>query len=104
MHSSTRVTALAVPVLLALLSPLPASAASPRVFLGVNGNDANDCANPATPCYSFAGALAQVATGGEVIIGATGGYGPLSITKSVSIHAAPGVVAFSGATVTVNAP
>src|SRR5262249_53660190 len=56
-----------------------------------------------TPCPALGGALAEGATGGEVIVEASGGYGPLAITKAVSINAAPGVVAFSGLPVTVNA-
>src|SRR5215813_11958399 len=105
MRLSPRASLSAASVLLALLCPAFAGAAAAnRVFLGLNGDDANDCANAATPCYSFAGALAQVATGGEVIVQASGGYGPLAITKSVSIHAAAGVVAFSGLTVTIDAP
>src|SRR5262249_18979000 len=104
MKSPRLASCLAASLLSALFCPAFAGAVSGRVFLGLNGNNSNDCANPATPCLTFAGAMAQVATGGEVIIEATAGYGPLSITKSVSINAAAGVVAFSGSTVTVNAP
>jgi hypothetical protein len=28
-----------------------------RVFVGSNGNDANNCSNAATPCLGFAGAM-----------------------------------------------
>lgn len=89
--------------LLALLLALPAYAVSNRIFMSTTGNDANDCSNPLTPCVDFTGALAQVATGGELIAEATGPYGPLNITKSVTISGPPGVVIYSGHTVTVNA-
>ena len=95
---------LCISVLLALLVSASAQAAGAnRVFLGLNGSNANDCANPATPCFSFAGALAQVAAGGEIIVEASGGYGPLNITQPVTINGAAGVVAFSGSQVTVDA-
>ena len=86
------------------LVPLSARALSNRVFLGLNGNNAADCANPATPCATFAGAMAQVNAGGEIVIEASGGYGPLSITQAITINSAAGVVGYSGSTVTVNAP
>ena len=80
------------------------AAFSNRIFMSTNGNNASDCANPLTPCLTFAGALAQVAVGGEVIAEATGGYGPLNITQAVTISGPPGVVIYSGLPVTVNAP
>jgi hypothetical protein len=89
---------------LALLFPVRAHAASNRVFLGLNGNDSNDCANTLTPCLTFAGALAQVNPGGRIIAQATGGYGALTITSSVTVSGAPGVTMYTGRTVTVNAP
>ena len=95
-----------VSVLVGVLSlvSLSASALSNRVFLGLNGNNVADCANPATPCATFAGAMAQVNAGGEIVIEASGGYGPLTITQAITINSAAGVVGYSGATVTVNAP
>ena len=88
----------------ALTAPLSAGAMSNRVFLGPAGNDSGDCANPLTPCLTFAGALAQVNPGGEVIAEATGGYGPLNIPQAVTISGPSGVVMFTGVGVTINAP
>jgi hypothetical protein len=90
--------------LFALLLALPACAASNRIFISTNGNNASDCANPLTPCLTFAGALAQVNPGGEVIAEATGGYGALNVTQAVTISGPPGIVMYSGLPVTVNAP
>src|SRR5450755_3492656 len=89
--------------LLILLVASPAYAVSNRIFVSTTGNNANDCSNPLTPCVDFTGALAQVATGGEIIAQATGPYGPLNITKAVTISGPPGVVIYSGHQVTVNA-
>ena len=75
-----------------------------RVFMSTTGNDSNNCGNPNTPCLTFAGALAQVIAGGEVIAEATGGYGPITITKSVTLSGPLGVVIFSNYQVAVNAP
>src|ERR1022692_4752887 len=90
--------------LFALLVALPASAVSNRIFMSTNGNNSSDCSNPLTPCLTFAGAIAQVNPGGEVIAEATGGYGPLAITGSMTISGPPGVVIYSGLGVTVNPP
>jgi hypothetical protein len=98
-----RTSTILAATLFALLVALPAYAVSNRIFMSTNGNNASDCANPLTPCLTFAGALAQVNPGGEVIAEATGGYGPLNITQAVTISGPPGVVIYSGLQVTVNA-
>jgi hypothetical protein len=49
--------------------------------------------------------MAQVQPGGEIIALTTGGFGPIpTITQSITISGAPGVVAFTAYTVTVSAP
>jgi hypothetical protein len=67
-----------------------ASAAAQRTFVASTGNDANPC-TLAQPCRSFATAIAQTLDGGEILVLDTAGYGPVTITKSVSIIAPPGV-------------
>lgn len=79
-----------------------------RVFVSArSGNDANSCSSVTTPCQTFAGAVAQVNAGGEVIVLDSGGYGSVTITKSLTIEAPAGVTAFihppSGNAITVNA-
>jgi hypothetical protein len=81
-----------------------APATSNRIFISTTGNNSNDCSNPLTPCVDFTGAMSQVNTGGEIIAQATGPYGPLNITKAITISGPPGVVIYSGHQVTVNAP
>jgi hypothetical protein len=75
-----------------------------RVFVSVLGLDTNDCSNIATPCRTLNAAIAQAATDGEVIVIRSGSYAGATITKGVKIDAAAGVVAFSGQSITVNAP
>jgi hypothetical protein len=68
-----------------------------RSAVSVAGDDANNCA-PATPCRSFARAMSQTNAGGEVIVLDSGGYGPFTIDKAITVQAAPGV--YAGVTAT----
>jgi hypothetical protein len=81
-----------------------ALAQTPRVFVSVNGNDSNACANVATPCRSFSGALTQVDAGGLLIVLDSGNYGAIDITKAVTISAPSGILAYTHFTVSINAP
>src|SRR5688572_31928927 len=76
-------------VLAAQPGPVYASHNAPRTFVSTTGNDANPC-SAAAPCRSFAVALGHTAAGGEVLAIDSGGYGPVTITKSVAIVGAPG--------------
>ena len=57
-----------------------------------SGSDANACTR-ALPCRSFAVALGMTLGGGEIIVLDSGGYGPVSINKSISLVAPRGVYA-----------
>jgi hypothetical protein len=48
------------------------------------GDDVNDCSRTA-PCQTFAGAISKTAAGGEINCLDPGGFGVVTITKSVSI-------------------
>jgi hypothetical protein len=75
-----------------------------RVFVSINGNDANDCLSPSAACRTLNGGVTKVDTGGEVILVDTGSYAGATITKSVKINVPAGNVAFSGLPITINAP
>src|SRR5438034_141527 len=81
-----------------------AQAVIARVFVSVNGNDANPCENIGTPCRTFAAAINRVDADGEVIVLDTGSYGGTNITKGVKINVPLGVVAFAAQPFTINAP
>src|SRR3984957_4220755 len=49
------------------------------------GNDANPCTR-ISPCLTFAAALAQTTAGGEIAVLDPGDFGPVTITKAVSIY------------------
>jgi hypothetical protein len=51
---------------------------------GVTGNDSNPCSVTA-PCKTFAGAISKTAAGGEIDALDPGGYGGVTITKSITI-------------------
>jgi parallel beta helix pectate lyase-like protein len=79
-----------------LLAPLFVLAtdafAAARTFVASTGLDTNPCSLVA-PCRSFAQALTVTDASGEIIVVDSAGYGRVTINKSVSIIAAPGVYA-----------
>jgi hypothetical protein len=85
----------------------PTLAASQRTFVSTAGVD-NPACSIVAPCRGFAAAIAATNAGGEVIVQDSGGYGPVTIAKSVSILAPAGVYAgisvFSGDGVTIATP
>jgi hypothetical protein len=81
-----------------------------RTFVSVAGNDANDC-SLATPCRTFGGAAPKTTAGGEITALDSGMYGVITISKALTIQAAPGVHAELGSgtstspvTISVGAP
>jgi hypothetical protein len=83
---------------LALLLPLgaalalfalavPAHAQATRTWVSGVGDDANPCSRTA-PCKTFAGAISKTAAGGEINCIDPGGFGAVTITKSITIDCA----------------
>jgi hypothetical protein len=67
-------------------SRLPVSAQATRTWVSGVGDDANPCSRTA-PCKTFAGAISKTAAGGEINVLDPGGFGGVTITKSISIIA-----------------
>jgi hypothetical protein len=92
---------------LSLFSTTGAATTAQRTFVASTGSDVNPC-SIAAPCRGFARAITQTSAAGEVIVLDSAGYGPVTVTKSVSIIAPPGIYGgisvFSGDGITVNAP
>jgi hypothetical protein len=63
-----------------------AQAQATRTWVSGVGDDANPCSRTA-PCKTFAGAISKTATGGEIDVLDPGGFGAVTITKSISIEA-----------------
>ncbi|HEU4597022.1 MAG TPA: right-handed parallel beta-helix repeat-containing protein [Pyrinomonadaceae bacterium] len=86
-----------------LLFCAQAAQAAPQTFVSAKGDDANPCAH-ASPCRTFAGALAKTDFGGELAVLDSGEYGPVTINYSVKITAVgvfAGITAFDADAVTV---
>src|SRR3984893_11403068 len=68
------------------LCPLlsPAAAQATRTWISGVGDDVNPCSRTA-PCKTFAGAIAKTAAGGEINCLDPGGFGGVTITKSITI-------------------
>jgi hypothetical protein len=65
-------------------STTSAHAQATRTWVSGVGDDANPCSRTA-PCKTFAGAISKTATGGEINCLDPGGFGALTITKSISV-------------------
>src|SRR6476620_11357581 len=61
-----------------------AHAQATRTWVSGVGDDANPCSRTA-PCKTFAGAISKTATGGEINVLDPGGFGAVTITKSITI-------------------
>jgi hypothetical protein len=84
----------------------PASAQATRTWVSGVGDDANPCSRTA-PCKTFAGAISKTATTGEINCLDSGGFGTLTINKSISVKCQGvigGVLASGVPGFTVNLP
>jgi hypothetical protein len=91
----TKILSLLTPLAIALASLLfsaPAQAQRDRVFVASYGNDNNPCTF-GSPCKTFQNAYGVVAPGGEVTAIDSAGFGPLFITKAVTITSPDGIEA-----------
>ena len=68
------------------------SAQATRTWVSGVGDDANPCSRTA-PCKTFAGAISKTAPGGEIDALDPGGFGALTITKSITLDGGGGQVA-----------
>jgi hypothetical protein len=62
----------------------PALAQATRTWVSGVGDDVNPCSRTA-PCKTFAGAISKTAAGGEINVIDPGGFGAVTITKSLTI-------------------
>src|ERR671938_462835 len=68
----------------ALLAATAANAQATRTWVSGVGDDVNPCSRTA-PCKTFAGAISKTAIAGEIDALDDGGYGAVTITKSITI-------------------
>lgn len=67
----------------------PASAQASRTWVSGVGDDVNPCSRTA-PCKTFAGAISKTDAAGEIDCLDSGGFGTLTITKSITIDCGEG--------------
>jgi hypothetical protein len=79
-----RVRTVVFSAMLVALTATLAQAQATRTWVSGLGNDANPCSLTA-PCKTFAGAISKTAAGGEIDALDPGGYGAVTITKSITI-------------------
>jgi hypothetical protein len=74
-----------------VLAHSAAFAQAPRTWVSGVGDDVNPCSRTA-PCKTFAGAISKTAPGGEISVLDPGGFGAVTITKSITLDGT-GVIA-----------
>jgi hypothetical protein len=77
--------ALAIGFLAPFLASAPAQAQATRTWVSGVGDDANPCSRTA-PCKTFAGAISKTAVAGEIDCLDPGGFGAVTITKSITLN------------------
>lgn len=97
---------LAIGFLVPFLASAPANAQATRTWVSGVGDDANPCSRTA-PCKTFAGAISKTAVAGEINVLDPGGFGAVTITKSITISSVgfeAGVLVSGTNGIVVNAP
>jgi hypothetical protein len=84
MKISGLLLAMILAMIVATLYAVPAKAQATRTWVSGVGDDANPCSRTA-PCKTFAGAISKTAVGGEINVLDPGGFGAVTITKSIGI-------------------
>src|SRR6201988_543245 len=88
-----------------LCCPALLHAQASRTWVSGVGDDANPCSRTA-PCKTFAGAISKTATLGYINVLDPGGFGAVTITKSITIDGGPfkpGILASLTTGIIVNA-
>jgi hypothetical protein len=83
---------LAIGLFVPFLASTPAHAQATRTWVSGVGDDANPCSRTA-PCKTWAGAISKTAVGGEIDALDPGGFGAVTITKSITLDGGGGQVA-----------
>src|SRR6186713_3722211 len=76
-------------ILGSLLFSSESYAQATRTWVSGVGDDVNPCSRTA-PCKTFAGAISKTARDGEISVLDPGGFGAVTITKSITINGTPG--------------
>src|SRR6185312_1047549 len=88
-----------------MLAPNMAQAQATRTWVSGVGDDVNPCSRTA-PCKTFQGTISKTAAGGEINCIDPGGFGAVTITKSITIlcdDVEAGILVAGSPAITVNA-
>src|ERR1700749_4686318 len=80
---------LGIVLLISAIPIAPVQAQATRTWVSGVGDDANPCSRIA-PCKTFAGAISKTLAGGEIDCLDPGGFGAVTITKSITIDCGGG--------------
>jgi hypothetical protein len=80
----TRSLRLVLALIVCTLVSTAASAQATRTWVSGVGDDVNPCSRTA-PCKTFAGAISKTAAGGEISVLDPGGFGGVTITKTMTL-------------------
>jgi hypothetical protein len=89
---STLYSSLLGALFVAGLAIAPAHAQATRTWISGVGDDVNPCSRTA-PCKTWPGAISKTAAGGEIDALDPGGFGAVTITKSITLDGGGGQVA-----------
>ena len=87
-----RVRTMAFTTAVVMVTATAAHAQATRTWVSGVGNDADPCSRTA-PCKTFAGAITKTAVGGFIDVLDPGGFGTVTITKSITIDGSGGPLA-----------
>jgi hypothetical protein len=90
MFKSWKLIGAVAAIFAATLCVTPAQAQATRTWISGVGDDANPCSRTA-PCKTFAGAISKTAAGGEIDCLDPGGFGAVTITKSITLDCGGGI-------------
>jgi hypothetical protein len=85
MRTCNRLLQIAAVLIFGLLASGHAGAQATRTWVSGVGDDANPCSRTA-PCKTFAGAISKTAAGGVIDVLDPGGFGAVTVTKSITLE------------------
>lgn len=85
-----RVAGILAAIVASVFFAIPANAQATRTWISGVGDDVNPCSRTA-PCKTFAGAISKTAATGEIDCLDPGGFGTVTVTKSITLDCGGGI-------------
>ncbi len=90
-----KMTAAVAAGLIALSTAAFAQAVTRTTFVSAGGSDGANCTR-FSPCRTFAGAISKTASDGVITAIGAGDFGPVTITKPITLVGTPGLATITG--------